>query len=56
MTRVLDSNILIKIALNPSLISGLGRSPGGGMATHFSLEPEESTWTKEPGELESVGL
>ena len=39
------------------LIPGLGRSPGeghGNMATPVFL-PEECTWTKEPGGLQSMG-
>ena len=30
-------------------ISGLGRSPGEGMATHFSILAWEIPWTEEPG-------
>ena len=38
-------------------ISGLGRSPGGGMAWQPIpvFLPEESPWTKEPGGLQAMG-
>jgi len=29
-------------------ISGLGRSPGGGMATYYSILAWRITWTEEP--------
>ena len=35
-------------------IPGLGRSPGGGHATHFL--PGESSWIEEPGRLQSIWL
>ena len=31
------------------LVSGLGRSPGEGMAAHFSILAWEIPWTEEPG-------
>ena len=37
-----------------SLASGLGRSPGEGMATHFSILAWRILWTEEPGGLYSV--
>ena len=37
------------------MISQLGRSPGGGMAIHSSFLAGSVPWTKEPGELQSVG-
>ena len=33
------------------LIPGLGRSPGGGMATHSSILAWRIPWTEEPGGL-----
>ena len=37
------------------LIPGLGRSPGGGMATHSSILAWRILWTEEPGGLPSTG-
>ena len=37
-------------------IPGSGRSPGGKMATHFSILPWAMPWTEEPGSLWSMGL
>ena len=34
----------------------LGRSPGGGMATHSSILAWRIPWTEEPGGLQSMGL
>ena len=39
----------------PGSIPGLGRSPGGGMATHSSIFAWEIPWTEEPGGLQSMG-
>ena len=36
-------------------IPGLGRSPGGGMATHSSVLAWRIPWTEEPGGLQSTG-
>ena len=36
-------------------IPELGRSPGGGNATHFSILVWKIPWTKEPGGLQSIG-
>ena len=38
-----------------SLISGSGRCPGGGRATHSSVLAWRVPWTEEPGGLSSVG-
>ena len=38
------------------LIPGLGRSPGGGMATHSSILARRIPWTEMPGRLQSIGL
>ena len=38
-----------------SLISGLGRSPGEGQATHSSIPAWRSPWTEVPGELQFIG-
>ena len=38
------------------LIPGLGRSPGGGQATHSSILAWKIPWTGEPGRLRSIGL
>ena len=35
-------------------IPSLGRSPGGGMATHSSILLWEISWTEEPGGLQSM--
>ena len=37
-------------------VSGLGRSPGRGMATHSSILAWRLPWKEEPGELQSMGL
>ena len=37
-------------------ISGSGRSPGGGMATHSSILAWRIPWTEEAGGLQSMGL
>ena len=37
-----------------SLIPGLGKSPGGGMATHSSILAWKIPWTEEPGGLQSM--
>ena len=36
-------------------IPGLGRSPGGGMATYSSILAWRMPWTEEPGRLQSIG-
>ena len=38
------------------LIPGLGRSTGGGTATHSSILAWRIPWTEEPGRLQSMGL
>ena len=38
------------------LIPGLGRSPGGGNATHSSILAWRISWTEEPGGLQTTGL
>ena len=38
------------------LIPGLGRSPGGEMATHFSILSQRNPCTEESGGLQSIGL
>ena len=37
-----------------SSVLGLGRSPGGGNATHTSILAWEIPWTEEPGGLQSM--
>ena len=37
-------------------VPGLGRSPGGGNATHSRILAWEIPWTEEPGGLQSMGL
>ena len=39
------------VSLNP----GLGRSPGGAMATHPSILVYRISWIEEPGGLQSMG-
>ena len=41
---------------NLGSIPGLGRSPGGKMATHSSILAWRSPQTEEPGGLQSMGL
>ena len=36
-------------------IPGLGRSPGGGMATHSSILAWRTPWTEVPGGPQSMG-
>ena len=36
-------------------IPGLGRPPGGGLATHSSISAWEIPWAGEPGGLQSMG-
>ena len=43
-------------AREPGSIPGLGRSPGGGMATHSSILAWEIPWTEELVGLQSVEL
>ena len=43
-------------ARDAGLISGLGRSPGGGHSNPYQFLPGESPWTEEPGSLQSIGL
>ena len=38
------------------LINGSGRSSGEGHETHSSILAWETSWTEEPGRLQSVGL
>ena len=46
----------------PAIVGGMnsipemGRSPGEGMAIHFSSIAWEIPWTEEPGGLQSMGL
>ena len=39
-----------------AFISGMGRSPGEGNATHSSLLAWEIPWREEPSRLQSMGL
>ena len=36
-------------------VPGLGRSPGGGHATHSSILAWRIPWTEEPGRLQFIG-
>ena len=38
-----------------ALISGSGRTPGEGTATHSSILAWKIPWTEEPGGLQSIG-
>ena len=40
---------------NSGSISGLGRCPGGGMATHSSILAWRIPGSEEPGSLRSIG-
>ena len=46
---------LLANAGNSGSVPGLGRFPGGGMATHSSILAWRIPWTEEPGGLQSVG-
>ena len=48
-------NLLVN-ARDMSLIPGLGRSPGVGMAAHSSILTWRIPWTEEPGGLQCMGL
>ena len=37
-------------------IPGVGRSPGKGDETHFSIFAWKIPWTEEPGRLQTIGL
>jgi len=37
------------------LIPGSRRSPGEGMATHYSILAGRIPWTEEPGEVQPMG-
>ena len=37
------------------LITGTGRFPGGGHATHYSIVAWRIPWIEEPGRLQSIG-
>ena len=41
---------------DPSLIPGLGSSPGGGVATHSSILAWRIPWTVQSGRLPFMGL
>ena len=41
---------------DPGSIPGLGRSPGEGNGYHSSIFSWRIPWTKEPGQLQSMGL
>ena len=53
MVKNLPTNAGIARDVGP--IPGLGRSPGGGMATHPSILAWKIPWTEEPGWLQSMG-
>ena len=40
---------------NMGSIPGLGRSPGGGQATHASIPAWKISWTEKPRGLQSMG-
>ena len=41
---------------NLGSITGSGRSPGEGLATHSNILAWEIQWTEEPGRLQSMAL
>ena len=41
---------------NMGSVPGLGRSSGGGIATHSSIHAWRILWTEEPGELQFMGV
>ena len=45
----------VSSAGDSSLIPGLGRYPGEGMATHSNILTWEIPWAKEPGGLQYLG-
>ena len=50
-------NILANVGdtRDSGLIPGLGRSPGGELATHSRILAWRIPWTEEPGGLQSMG-
>ena len=42
--------------IDVSLITGLGKSLGGGKSNPFQYSCLENSWTGEPGRLQSMGL
>ena len=54
MVKILPANA--GDAEGVSSIPGSGRSLEKDMATHSSILAWESTWTEDPGELQSMGL
>ena len=51
----LDSKESAYNAGDTDLIPGLWRSPGNGLATHFSILAWRIPWTEEPGGLQPMG-
>ena len=43
-------------ARDTCLIPGSGRSPGGGHGNHSSILVWRTSWTQDPGGLQSMGL
>ena len=54
MVKILPANA--GDAEDVSSIPGSGRSLEKEMATHSSILAWETTWTEDPGELQSMGL
>ena len=58
LTQLVKNPLAVQMASNAgdlSLISGSGRSPGEGVATHSSILVWEIPWTEDPGGLQSMG-
>ena len=47
--HIIDSNRVTGNTRDVGSISGSGRHPGGGNATHFSILAWKIPWTEEPG-------
>ena len=53
MVKNLAANV--EAAGNVFMISGLGRSPGGGNGNPLRILARVIPWTEKPGELQSMG-
>ena len=52
---VAQSKVSVCSAGDPASVSGSGRSPGEGMATHSNILAWRIPWMEEPGGLQSMG-
>ena len=52
-----DGAVMVNLATSAGGLSSIlesGKSPGGGMAIHSDILAWESSWTEEPGRLQST--